>query len=151
VQGGPVSTVTLRWHDPDYFTDLYGQARERVLTRYAAQATDAAAVLRDRAPNFPQDAVEMLAEAANLTDYARRCTQAAADSSLPTPGYKPLHPVEDDDADDWSDPIPDGARHAMPSDGTVECCGQHHDAIPHGDWTTAGAGRVTCTGAGVNP
>lgn len=40
---------------------------------------------------------------------------------------------EDDDWT-WSDPIPDGARHAMPGeDGLLPCCGRRHEAIPQGD------------------
>lgn len=47
----------------------------------------------------------------------------------------------------WSSPLPDGARHAMPGDdGRVPCCGVRWDALPNGDWTTAGADRVTCLG-----
>ncbi|MFF0378678.1 hypothetical protein [Actinoplanes missouriensis] len=51
------------------------------------------------------------------------------------------------DQDDWSDPIPDGARHAMPGlEGPVPCCGRDPDRLPHGDWMTSDPERVTCTG-----
>ena len=51
---------------------------------------------------------------------------------------------------DWSDPIPDGTRHAMPGDdGLLPCCGSTFDAIPCGDVVTAGGDRVTCPGAEV--
>jgi hypothetical protein len=56
----------------------------------------------------------------------------------------------DFDADDWSDPLPDGIRHTMPGDdGRLACCGRDSDTIPRGDWMTAGADRVTCAGAEV--
>ncbi|MGX6604826.1 hypothetical protein ACWKSP_22260 [Micromonosporaceae bacterium Da 78-11] len=55
-----------------------------------------------------------------------------------------------DDDWTWTTHIPDGARHAMPyEDGRLPCCGRDHNAIPHGDWMTSGADRVTCAGAEV--
>jgi hypothetical protein len=49
---------------------------------------------------------------------------------------------------EWSDPPPDGVRHTNPSDdGRVSCCGRRADALPRGDWTTAGTDRIARTGA----
>lgn len=50
--------------------------------------------------------------------------------------------------DDWSDPIPDGIRHTMLTDGEgrLSCCGRPAVSIPAGDAMTADPQRVTCTG-----
>lgn len=71
------------------FTHLWGQARERVLSRYAAQAREQAQRLRDRAHRFPEEVASIESVAAELKDYADRCEAAAADPSLPTPTYSP--------------------------------------------------------------
>lgn len=79
------------------FIAEWNRARVRVLTRYARQATDEAARLRQRIGSFPEYTEELEANAAALDAYAARCREAADDPTVPTPeyaGYRTAQEVE---------------------------------------------------------
>jgi hypothetical protein len=78
----------------EQFVEMWAEARERVLTRYAQQARSEAERLHAALRAFPLDEAELKAEAAGWERYAQACELAAADPSLPTPDGTSYGPSE---------------------------------------------------------
>jgi hypothetical protein len=79
--------------DTTTFAKAFNASRTHVLNRYADQAEEEAARLRQRVTAFPEHAAEMVGRAEACDRYAADCRAAAADASLPTPSG-PNYPSE---------------------------------------------------------
>jgi hypothetical protein len=76
------------------FANAFNASRTHVLNRYANQAEEEAARLRQRVTAFPEHAAELVGRAEACDRFAAECRAAAADVTLPTPSG-PNYPGEE--------------------------------------------------------